>query len=147
MPSTIGPARAALFAMLDEAPGLLGSLVSFGKPSEGGTDVVALLGLREPEERAAVVNGDLRRESYVIEVGILVQDVDAKTPLEVEARALELAEEVRQVVMGDKTLRATVDTAFPVGVTSPTLELTGPAIGGGWVSLPMVLIGCTAWIT
>lgn len=154
--STIAAARAALFGMLAADRGLAGVQVVFGAPdSYEDARVVALTGVRDAEETTAMVNGDRRKEVFVLEVSAKSHMQGEKDPLVVEADGLYLAERVRAVVLagrslptGGPDLLGAVDTAYPSGtISNPSYPaLTVPAEGGGYACLPVVLVTCTSWI-
>lgn len=131
--STIAAARAALYALLvADAPDATAVQsnhlprpiqIAYGPPAHEDMEVVALLGVRSPEEDVGALGARRREEEYELEVGIKVHNPAAGAGSEaailVDARGFELAEWVRSVVHGHWTLSGTVRTA---GVTRQVTE-------------------------
>lgn len=135
--STIAPARAALYELLvADAPAATSQVptqlpkpvqVVFGPPATEQLEVIALLGVRAPDEDDGALGARRREESYDIEVGIKVHNPAAGAGSEaamlVDARGFELAEWVRSVVHGHWTLSGTVRTAAVTGQITDGVQL------------------------
>jgi len=142
MPSSIGPARQALFNLL--AAGTTGVQVTFGPPdSYEEQEVVALLGVFDPREEPAALGQRRMEETYHLEVGIKVHD-PAGNPADVDARGFALREDVRTVIESDLTLAGTVRTAL---ISSDTTDGVMPAEGAGFVIFFRLLVECRQRIT
>ncbi len=64
MASSISAARAALFARLAAADALAGVQVTYGAPADHeDPEVVALLGVRDPDEEAAAMGAGRKDET------------------------------------------------------------------------------------
>ncbi len=145
MASSISAARAALFARLAAADALAGVQVTYGAPADHeDPEVVALLGVRDPDEEAAAMGAGRKDETYQLEVGVKVHDRGGEAA-DVDARAYALADAVAEAVegTGDYTLGGTVMWAF---VTSTVGVGAQAAEGGGWVCFLTVLVTCKARI-
>lgn len=145
MQSSISSARLALFDRLSVAGGLAGVQVTYGTPAaHEEPEVVALLGVRDPEEEPAALGAGRKDETYQLEVGIKVHSRDGSAAA-VDTRAYALADAVAEAVegTGDCTLGGTVLWAYaagPLGIGAQAAE------GGGWVCFLTVLVTCKARI-
>jgi hypothetical protein len=145
MASSISAARAALYDMLSASALLNGVQVTYGAPAaHEEAEVVALLGVRDPDEEPAALGIGRKEETYQLEVGVKVHSRSGSAA-EVDVRAYELADAVADAIegSGDYTLSGTVDWAYvagPIGVGAQSAE------GGGWVCFLTVLVTCRARI-
>lgn len=145
MPSSISAARLALFDRLSVAGGLAGVQITYGRPTDHEEpEVVALLGVRDPEEEPATLGAGRKDETYQLEVGIKAHSRDGEAA-EVDLRAYALADAVAEAVegKGDYTLGGTVLWAYAAGPTGVGAQA---AEGGGWVCFLTVLVTCRARI-
>jgi hypothetical protein len=164
MSSSIGPARAALYALLVAAAGTTGNplnngagsavQVVFGPPDQyEENEVVGILGIRQPVEAAIVLGPqpNVRDEQYAIEVAIKTYD-PAGTALSVEARWQEMYDAVRDVILANPRLSDTVQWALPTGQESdgprrPLKDSPQPGEGAfepGWVMRLDMHVNCKA---
>jgi len=135
--STIASARAALYALLvADAPDRTANVptqlpkpiqISFGPPATEDMEVVALLGVRSPDEDVETLGAFRRQETYELEVGVKVHNPAAGAGSEaamlVDARGFELADWVRSVVHGHWTLSSTVRTAAVIRQVTDGVQL------------------------
>lgn len=163
--STIAAARAALYALLvADAPLSITPTphnhqprpvqITYGPPAHEELEVVALLGVRSPEEEVGALGARRREEVYELEVGVKVHDPTAgpataeaiaagtRTQIDVDARGFELAEWVRSVVHHHWTLSGTVRAA---GVTRQITEGVQLAEKGALIFL-LLTIECEATV-
>lgn len=140
MNSSISAARVGLFAKLvagfedDTAV-----QVEFGPPGAyEEQEVVALLGVVDPDEEPAAIGQRHKEEVYSLEVGVKAHD-PAGTAQSVDLRGFTIADGVRGVVADNITLSGAVRTAL---VTSQTTDGAVQAEGGGWVIFIRILIEC-----
>lgn len=146
MASSIAGARTALYDLLAAAPALSGVQVHFGAPAAyEEQEVVALLGVQDPDEEFAAIGAQRKAESYVLEVGVKAYNPGAKAGQGVDTRCFALAEAVRAVVGANPTFAP--DTVLPASVTSQTSDGAQPAEGGGWVCFNRILVRCQTRIT
>jgi hypothetical protein len=145
MASSISAARAALYDMLSASSLLNGVQVTYGAPdAHEEPEVVALLGVRDPDEEPAALGYGRKEETYQLEVGVKVHKRDGSAA-EVDVRAYALADAVADAIEGggDYTLNGSVDWAYvagPLGVGAQAAE------GGGWLCFLVVLVTCRARI-
>jgi hypothetical protein len=145
MASSISAARAALYDMLSASSLLNGVQVTYGAPdAHEDPEVVALLGVRDPDEEPAALGYGRKEETYQLEVGVKSHKRDGSAA-EVDTRAYELADAIADTVegSGNYTLNSTVDWAYVaggIGVGAQSAE------GGGWVCFLTVLVTCRARI-
>lgn len=153
--STIAAARGALYELLAEDPPAATSQVptqlpkpiqvSYGDPSHIELEVVALLGVRSPDEDDDALGARRRVEKYDLEVGIKVENPaagdDAAARAVVDARGFFIAEWVRSVVHRHWTLNDTVRTAF---VRQQITDGVVPKDKAGCVIFILMVIHCTA---
>ncbi len=148
MASSISAARASLFDMLSRSSLLNGVQVTYGAPAaHEEAEVVALLGVRDPEEEPAALGYGRKEETYQLEVGVKVHGRDLEAA-EVDTRAYALADAVADTIEGnaDYTLNGTVDWAYVAGPTGVGAQSAQSADGGGWVCFLTVLVTCRARI-
>lgn len=149
MASSIAGARLALHALLDAHtwPGTKPQ-VTFGAPdAHEEQEVVALLGIQDPDEEFAALGAQRRAESYVLEVGVKAHDPGA-TAQTVDTRGFALAEGVRVVVGANPTFAgAPPITVLPAEVISQTSDGAQAAEGGGFVIFLKLLVRCQTRIT
>lgn len=146
MPSSIGPARSNLHAALAANVDLAGVQVVFGAPDDyEGSEVIGVLGFGPVGDEPAAIGQRRQEERYRIDVGIKVHMPEATTAVEVEARAMELYDAVRDSVTADPTLAGAVTNSTPAG----TDESPGPQStqGGGWVMFVLAGVECVARIS
>jgi hypothetical protein len=145
MASTISAARLALHALLAAHtwPGN-DPQVTFGAPDAyEEQEVVALLGVQDPDEEFAALGAQRRAESYVLEVGVKAHDPGAADAQAVDTRAFALAEAVRAVVGANTTFAgAPPITVLPAEVISQTSDGAQASEGGGWVCFIRLLVRC-----
>ncbi len=152
MASSISAARAALFELLAASDLLVGVQVTYGAPdAHEEPEVVALLGVRDPEEEPATLGAGRKDETYQLEVGIKVHSRDGEAA-EVDTRAYALADAVAEAVegSGNYTLGGTVLWAYvagPLGIGAQRVASVPPSSeGAGWVCFLTVLVTCRARI-
>jgi hypothetical protein len=145
MASSIASARLALHALL-AAHTWPGSppQVTFGAPDAyEEQEVVALLGVQDPDEEFAALGAQRKAESYVLEVGVKAHDPGAADAQTVDTRAFALAEAVRVVVNANPNFAGAVPiTVLPAQVTSQTSDGAQAAEGGGWVCFIRLAVRC-----
>lgn len=145
MASSIASARVALYDLLaaHTYPGLTPQ-VAFGAPAAyEEQEVVALLGVRDPDEEFAALGAQRRAESYVLEVGVKAHDPGAATAQVVDGRCFALADEVRAVVTANPNFAgAPPITVLPAEVISQTSDGAQAAEGGGWVAFCVLQVRC-----
>lgn len=152
MPTSIGPARANLYTLLNahawptsatwpEAPER-----SWGPPTTvTAQQIIAMRGVESSDEDYGVIGGPKPRdESYVIVLTLEVHGPEQDAPT-VEARFWELAEEIREVVYANRTLSGALGSGLGARVTSKTSEDAAmPAEKGGFVVFGTVRVLCQA---
>lgn len=145
MASSIASARLALHALLAAHtwPGVQPQ-VTFGAPDAyEEQEVVALLGVQDPDEEFAALGAQRKAETYDLEVGVKAHDPGAVNAQTVDTRAFALAEAVRVVVNANPTFAgAPPITVLPAQVISQTSVGAQAAEGGGWVCFIRLLIRC-----
>lgn len=145
MASSISAARVALFNLLaaHAYPGAAPQ-VAFGAPAAyEEQEVVALLGVRDPDEEFAALGAQRRAESYVLEVGVKAHDPGAATAQVVDGRCFALADAVRSVVTANPNFAgAPPTTVLPAEVISQTSDGAQAAEGGGWVAFCVLQVRC-----
>lgn len=145
MASTISAARSALFTLLEANtwPGAAPQ-VTFGPPDAyEEPEVVALLGVVNPEEDIAVFGGPRPRdERFILVVATKAHD-PAGTAAAVDARGWVLADEVRRIVYANQTLTDTLTSGW-ARIQSQTSEGALPVEGGGWLCIVRVAVLCQA---
>lgn len=145
MPSSIASARLALHALLvaHTWPGAKPQ-VTFGAPDAyEEQEVVALLGVQDPDEEFAALGAQRKAESYDLEVGVKAHDPGAVNAQTVDTRAFALAEAVRVVVNTNPTFAgAPPITVLPAQVISQTSVGAQAAEGGGWICVIRLLVRC-----
>lgn len=144
MPSSVSPARRALFDALAASADLSAVQVTFGEPdAHEEQEVVAMLGVGDVDEESAALGNERREERYRIDVGVKVHD-PAGDSRSVDTRCFAYADAVRAVVAANLTLGGTVRTAHVVSQRSDGAQA---AEGGGWVCFNLLAIECHARIT
>ena len=145
MASSIAAARLALHALLAAHtwPGNPPQ-VTFGAPDAyEEQEVVALLGVQDPDEEFAALGAQRKAESYLLEVGVKAHDPGAANAQTVDTRAFALAEGVRVVVNANPNFAGAVPiTVLPAQVISQTSVGAQAAEGGGWVCFVKLLVRC-----
>lgn len=145
MASSIAAARLALHALLvaHTWPGTKPQ-VTFGAPDAyEEQEVVALLGVQDPDEEFAALGAQRKAESYLLEVGVKAHDPGAADAQTVDTRAFALAEAVRVVVNANPNFAGAVPTTvLPAQVISQTSVGAQAAEGGGWICLIRLLVRC-----
>jgi hypothetical protein len=145
MASSIAAARLALHALLAAHtwPGTQPQ-VEFGAPAAyEEQEVVALLGVQDPDEEFAALGAQRKAESYDLEVGVKAHDPGAVNAQAVDTRAFALAEAVRVVVNANPNFAgAPPITVIPAQVISQTSDGAQAADGGGWVAFCVLRIRC-----
>lgn len=146
MASTIAAARVALYDLLVAASWPAPKpQITFGRPDAyEDQQVVALLGIQDPDEDFAALGAQRHAESYLLEVGVKAHDPGATAQV-VDTRAFGYADTVRGVVNANPTFPP--DAVLPTLVTSQTSDGAEPADGGGWVCFIRLLIRCQTRIT
>ena len=147
MASTIAPARAALFALLEAADYDDADVeVVFGRPDAyAARKVVALGAVIDSSEEPEQLGNRKMEEEYTVLVGVKVHGPElTDTAQAIEAEGFRICDVVRDVVNANLTLSATVRTALNAGAESPGVQ---PAVGGGWVIFLVRRIDITARIT
>lgn len=154
MPTTIGTARANLFALLGAHAWPTSAIwpeqpeLSWGPPTTvTAQQIVAMRGVEGSDENHAVFGGPKPRgEDYTIVLTLEVHgpEHDAIT---VEARFWELAEEIREVIYANRTLNGALPSGLGARVTSKTSDDAAmPADKGGVVMFGFVRVLCQARI-
>lgn len=152
MGSSISAAQGVVFGRLSVAAALAAApprpavQVTYGPPdAEEAQEVVALLGVRNPEEEPVSLGAGGKDETYQLEVKVKAHD-PAATAQEVNERGWAIADVVVDEVegSGDYTLDGSVMWALCEPTTTPGVQ---PAQGGGWVIFLTVLITCRARIS
>lgn len=145
MASSIASARLALYDLLAAHtwPGVKPQ-VTFGAPDAyEEQEVVALLGVRDPDEEFAALGAQRKAESYDLEVGVKAHDPGAVNAQAVDTRAFALAEAVRVVVNANPNFAgAPPTTVLPAQVISQTSVGAQAAEGGGFICLIRLLVRC-----
>lgn len=145
MASSIASARLALHALLAAHtwPGTQPQ-VTFGAPDAyEEQEVVALLGIQDPDEEFAALGANRKAETYDLEVGVKAHDPGAANAQAVDTRGFALAEAVRVVVNANPTFAgAPPITVLPAQVISQTSVGAQAAEGGGFVIFLRLLIRC-----
>lgn len=118
--------------------------VSFGAPDAyEAQEVVALLGVQDPDEEFAAIGVGRKSETYLLEVGVKAHDPGAADAQAVDLRCFTLADEVRGVVSANPTFPgAPPITVSPAEVISQTSDGAQSAEGGGWVCFIKILVRC-----
>lgn len=152
MGSSISTAQGVVFARLTASSGLAAASprpavqVTYGPPdAHEDQEVVALFGVRNPEEEPVSLGAGGKDETYQLEVKVKAHD-PAGTAQEVNDRGWAIADVVVDEIegSGDYTLDDTVMWAL---CEPTTTEGVRPAQGGGWVIFLTVLITCRARIS
>lgn len=146
MGSSISAAQGVVYARMAASSGLTGVQVTYGPPDAyEGQEVVALFGVRNPEEEPISLGAGGKDEIYQLEVKIKAHD-PAGTAKAVNDRGWEIADAVVDEVegSGDYSLDGTVMWALCEPTTTPGVQ---PAQGGGWVIFLTVLVTCHARIS
>lgn len=145
MASSIAAARLALHTLLAAHtwPGATPQ-VTFGAPDAyEEQEVVALLGVQDPDEEFAALGAGRKAESYVLEVAVKAHDPGAANAQTVDTRCFALAEAVRVVINANPNFAGAVPTTvLPAQVVSQTSVGAQPAEGGGWVCFCRILVRC-----
>lgn len=148
MASSISAARGALYSLLAAAdynpPPDEPVQVTFGPPENfQEQEVVALLGLFNPDEQDAALGAQRHEETYDLEVALKKHD-PAGNPDAVDARGFAMADIVRGVVHSNRTLGGAVRDARVISQTTDGVERSE---GGGWIIFVRILVRCRQRIT
>lgn len=143
--SALSAARGFLADRLQERCDLIGVQFSYGPPDAyEANEVVALMGVHEPDEEWAALGAERKAETFVLQVGVKVYDPAESSARTVDVRALELVDEVRDVVHTNLTLGSAVMFCQARQTRS---EGALPAADGGWGIMLFVDVACTARIS
>lgn len=136
--------------MLASAPDLASTQVTVGVPTVlEGQDTVSVLGVTDSTEEEAGLGGNRKREEFTVEVKIMSFDpaaTSADDAFDLEARAGDLAQVVRDVVHGDRTLGGALTGNVASVVGTPT-DGAQPAQDGGYVVFASVLVRCRSTVS
>lgn len=148
MASTLHAASMALDALLTDefadeiATGRFD--VTYGPPgADEAPEVVAQLGFGDADEEWAALGQGRSEERYALRVVIKVHHPDADSAKDVQERAFELYDRIRDAVAADVTLGGTVRWAK---VRRPASDGVLRAAGGGWGTYIELDVACAARI-
>jgi hypothetical protein len=157
MGSAISESRSALHARLLAAayPVAEGRSVqvTYGPPgAREGQDVVAMLGVRNPDEEPKQLGNLNKEETFWLVVGVKAHwvappgETEAEQAEAVDARGFAIADVVRGVV-GTTRSNLRLGPSYLAQVVSQETEGVQPAQGGGWVIFIQVIFECRARIS
>ncbi len=134
-----------MYARLAASTDLNGVQVTYGPPDAYETqEVVALMGVRNPDEEPVSLGAGRKDETYQLEVAVKAHN-PAGTAQEVNDRGRAIADVVVDEIEGSGNYSLGGSVMWALCEPSTTLG-PQPAQGGGWVIFLTVLVTCKARI-